>query len=154
VPPTVTAPSAAIVPVAPAALLNSLGTIAASCGCDAGGAGGGGGGSNFAAGVGRSRPPACVPTKIDLPSGVKLTLQTLDFIGSGPSCSPLATTSQSFTAPSRLPVVSRDPSGENAADVTQSLWPVRLANSLASDVVQSFTVRSAPAVANFDPSGE
>lgn len=86
--------------------------------------------------------------------GPKTTLQTLDFIGSGPSCSPLAFTSQSLTAPSRLPLASRVPSPENDRLVTQSLCPASVANSFASDAFHSRTVRSAPAVANREPSGE
>ena len=158
---TVIVPSAAIVPVAPAMLLNSVGTSvvhfwAAGAGAGAGGGvgGGGGGGSSLAAGVGTSFPPTCVPTKIILPSGANVVHHTLDFVASGPSCSPLAFTSQSFTAPSRLPVTSRVPSGEKPALVTQSLWPESVANSFESDVFQSLMVRSAPAVASFEPSGE
>ena len=89
-----------------------------------------------------------------LPSGAKATLHTLDVVRSGPSCSPFAVTSQSFTAPSRLPLTSRVPSGEKASEVTQSLWPARDANSFPSDVVQILIVRSAPAVASLLPSGE
>ena len=163
---TVTVPSGAIAAVAPAMLLNSVGTRAvAFCAVAATGAGagagdggglggGGGGGSSLAAGVGTSLPPLCVPTNIVLPSGANVTVQTLDFAASGPSCSPLAFTSQSFTAPSRLPVASRVPSGEKEALVTQSLWPESVANSFESEVFQSLIVRSAPAVASFEPSGE
>ena len=111
-------------------------------------------GSSLAAGVGTSLPPAWVPTSIVLPSGANVTHHTLDFTASGPCCSPLAFTSQSFTTPSRLPVASRVPSGEKAALVTQSLWPARVANSFESEVFQSLIVRSEPAVASFEPSGE
>ena len=161
---TVTVPSGAIAAVAPAMLLNSVGTsvvafcavAAAGAGVGAGGGlgGGGGGGRSLATGVGTSFPPACEPTNIVLPSGEKVTHHTLDFAASGPSCSPFAFTSQSLMAPSRLPLASRVPSGAKLTLVTQSLWPGSVANSLESEVVQSLIVRSAPAVASFDPSGE
>ena len=116
--------------------------------------GGGGGGSSLATGVAITFPPAWVPTKIFAPSVVKFTVHTLDGNFSGPSCSPLAATSHSFTAPSMPPLASRVPSGENERLVTQSLWPASVAYSFESDVVQIRIVRSAPAEASREPSGE
>ena len=153
-PVTVTNPSAAIAPAAPAVLLNSVGTSTAVVGCGGGGGGGGGGGNSLAAGVAASFAPACVPTNSVLSSGENVTHHTLDFSAGRPSCSPFAFTSQSFTAPSRLALASRLPSDENATDVTQSLCPLSVAYSFASLVVQSLIVRSAPAVASREPSGE
>ena len=139
-------------------LVNSVGT---RC-CDAdstfagAGAGGGdgGGGSSFGAGAATSRAPLCVPTMSDVASGANATAQTLDAAFSGPSCSPRAAVSQSFTAPSMPPLTIREPSGEKASDVTQSLWPASVASGLPSAAAQSRRVRSAPLLAMVWPSGE
>ena len=153
---TFTVPSAAIAAVAPAALLNSPGTSAAYAG--AAGGGGGGTGASSGAGTGTMRAPECVPMNIVWPLGATVTHHTLDgFTPSGcggPFCSARLATSQNFTAPSRLALARRALSGVKATLVTQSLWPARVPISLESAVFQSLMVRSAPALASFEPSGE
>ncbi len=61
---------------------------------------------------------------------------------------------QSLTALSELPEAKYFPSGENAMELTNELWPCSVVTSFCDSTLQSLTVLSPLPEAKYLPSGE